>query len=303
MGSQAKEWGELASVFLVIGSMGPIILWWKNRQLKDVGEDVRAYVNQSMRNQVRSFLAVWLVVLLFFLGWIILALFNVHPLGRPVDLFWPLFGACHLLWWPFAVPIVNGIRLLLEESGTLPRPQPSEAVRSAPLKPRRMRDYMPPYGYTMVVTLAVGGPIAIFVWYLWHPPGESGQIFHATQFALSGLGVLAICLIVMRFILVQRLPAGDCMDVSQAEVERKYRIRSTYWLMIVISLFMYGSALLGLEVAHGTLPESTANLIWRALSGASGFAAGGVGIASDLRIRRLRKDKSTKASLGITPSE
>lgn len=301
MDSPAREWWDVAFVLLMLGWPGPVVLWWKNRQLKDVSEDICARVNQSIRTPMRCFLTAWIVLFLFLLGWTILALFNIHPLGRPLNLFWLVFGAFHLLWWPFAMPIMNRLNHRLEESGAVAPLLPTETVRTAPLKPRRLRDYVPPYGFPLVIALVVAGPLMIFCWYLWRSPEESRLTFSIIIFAVSGAGELPLWLYCMRISLTERLPTGDQLDASSSEIERTFRIRVMYWAMIGMALILYGAAVMMIEVAHGTLSDQTAGMIGGLTGATAGIVGGCIGTMMSLRAHRLRQNRPKDA--GISSSE
>lgn len=290
MNSPAKEWMELAFVLLMLGPIAPGILWWKNHQLAGLSSTLKEEINRKLQPLFGLFLVLSSAVFLGLLIWGLLALAGIQPLGKEVSLFLPTLCAFHLLWWPFLPRITNRLNKLLEDSGAITPLTPTDPVRTANLAPRRLRDYLPPYGFPVVIALAVAGPAATLSSYLWRPVEDPSEVFVAFMMAFTGTATLGLWLYCMRFSLSERLPVGKAMVGNTSEKERRFRIQVMFWIMIGMCLTFYVTSLLSLETARGTLSGSTLGLIGGGLGAAGGIAGSVLGIVMSLRIHRMRKN-------------
>lgn len=210
------------------------------------------------------------------------------------------FGVFHLLWWPFAMPVLTALDRVNRDRANrgrrAPAPRPPE-VRVASLKPRRVDTFLPRSARLLPPLLGLAAPAAL-AWRFVAVGAGSGAIAAALAFAAGGYAFL------ISYGFWARREVAVPQDLAEMEARadeyekeidrlRRFRVRGIYALQVTASAVFFGCATVTVDVSAGRLDGRTLGLVGGILGGAVGVAGGVFGTLASVyafRLARLKRE-------------
>jgi hypothetical protein len=264
-------------VLLMVGTPFPAASAYVRFAVSSHDSEARKAVLERVRPGLMRLAVVWAVVVAGFFAWFALD-WTAIASGARSNLPWTLsMGAFHVLWWPFAMPVLRRLDTRTPDAGDHDG-MVAQPVRVAALKPRRVTEYLSRGQRLLPIALAIAAPPALFI-RAWHyPPLEGRPVWGACIFGAAGFTFLISYAVWIRFeVRASYGPIGQ--DEAEEEVLReterlrRFRLQAIFWLQVLGAAAFFAGAALVLEVGRGTIQESTAGLI----GGLGGTAVGCVG--------------------------
>ncbi|GMW03291.1 MAG: hypothetical protein AMXMBFR84_44250 [Candidatus Hydrogenedentota bacterium] len=281
---------------LLVGIQLPFIYAWRKWMLRGVDFDRRAQVIAAVRTRMIRLQVAWSMAVAGYLSWQLFHWVNwdaQHQLwvrSMPLDT-----AVAHLVFWPFAMPVIMGTMKALRKVGVLPEEYVPGPVRTASLKPRTLNQYLPLWiRATTLVILGFMGALALSRLALDPPEEFRLQVMAITMLGSAAVIMLGIHFVLPRMELAQSYPPGGEAYTKAADALRAFRIRSMYLLGAFATAAFILFAALEPEIARGTISEPKLGLVGGSAGGLIGLAGAAVGTLCSLKAYRLevlrRKD-------------
>lgn len=223
--------------------------------------------------------------------------------GQRKSLLSPLvFAVFHLLWWPFAMPVITAL-----DRANRDRPETpgrSGEVRVASLRPRLVSSYLSSFARALPPLLGLAAP-AVLVWRSLAVDAGGGVIAFASVFALGGYSFLITYGFWARREVTgpqQLADLGDGSERYEREVERlrRFRVRGVYAMQVSAAAVFFGCAALSIDASAGRIDGRVLGLVGGILGSAIGVAGGVFGTLASVyafRLARLKRDLLVAAIL------
>ncbi|MCC6491178.1 MAG: hypothetical protein IT364_27060 [Candidatus Hydrogenedentes bacterium] len=289
---------QLFSMFLLavlVGVHVPAVWWWRRHMLFGVESAVKERILQDQRGAwIRLQIAYWAAIA-GVCCWLLLDPDGVISGQKTRELSRVGFILFHVVWWPFAFPCVQRLDRALRTHGVLASPILLGPTRTASLKPRSVRDYLPAWSTAAEVALLAVAITVLAARALTLDTIESRLAWSATIFASTALLFMAGYAFWVRME-VQQSYTWLHATASDEEIEqhRRFRTRMVFAGQLLGAAIFFGASWLVLEVAHGTISESMAGLIGGITGGVFGLAGGVAGTVASLRAVRLQRLRTPK---------
>lgn len=214
----------------------------------------------------------------------------------------------HVLWWPFAVPVLrqadgmvtwrgagsrtgDGSRAPGHESGGAPSVGDSK-VRVAGLTPRRVSDDLSPVARVLPLLVGVVG-VGFVGWRLFQVHETQGFVWQAAMFASGGIFVLLGYALWIRMEVRSPQPlvgSGEIARTYQEALEenRRFRVRAIFALEVLFAAVMFVVAFCTIEAAGGRLSGATIGILGGVGGSVIGILGSAMGIVGSVRMQKLR---------------
>ncbi|MBN1423100.1 hypothetical protein JXA88_00960 [Candidatus Fermentibacteria bacterium] len=259
----------------------PLMAWLMlssaRREARSLGTHIEGHRRIGKLLAVSMFISLAYVV-----GWALIPR-DVVP-GNTLALLVALAGF-HGLWWGMAMPLVRAQDSLLK-AGRTPS---AEGPRSASLRTRAVRDYLPKSILRFPLMIVSVG-LAALAWRLLAVPIPPGGLALASVLTLLALGELVL----YRWWLAAEVSAPQIIrgpDPARQEREwealRKVRVRAVFAMHCLLPSILLVFAVLSLETARGSMAVTTLGLIGGIVGITVGLGGGMLGVVADLQRRRF----------------
>lgn len=187
------------------------------------------------------------------------------------------FICFHVVWWLFAAPVLRELERTLGV-------QDAEAgrYRAATLRPRTISDYLPSWWTWAVAAALVTIPSITLSRLAGYTHTEVRFLFGALFLTAAGVFcLLGFPVYSRRFLEANALSLGQARAIQFAdeiEMQRKEWLRVWFAIHFGLSNVLMFGGLLFVEVARGTISESTAGVVGGCLGTTVGIAGGVLGV-------------------------
>jgi len=242
----------LGVLLLVVATPYPVIRYYEWRALRPHGPAAAGAIRGALRPYMQRLWWAWLVAVVISTG--VTAVLGISS-DTYLTLFGVAFGSFHLVWWPFAVPVINRLNTELEMRGLQRSGRRLPAARTASLTPRRVSSYLPPWALAAPWLLA----ILATAYLLWGaastPPPDPRDWAWFVIFMVIPWCVLVLDSWWMRSEVAQSYPLHGSewtADARMRDVEsmRRFRVRGIYALMLIMLVAMFYNARLSLDLVQ-----------------------------------------------------
>ncbi len=206
----------------------------------------------------------------------------------------------HFLWWPIAMPAIRlaspGRKTGSTSGGGSVAPPaghaPVGAVRQASLRPRRVSDDLGPMMRLMPFGIA-GLGLGVTLWRGLGIPAESSYPLGSLVFTMGAMIVLVAYGLWIRLEVEAPQPLqGSGEDLRRLENalerQRRFRVRGVFVVQQLFVAVMFGSGVLWIEVARGTVDESIVGVVGAIGGSFVGLVGATFGVAGSMRAQEVQ---------------
>ncbi|MCC6699845.1 MAG: hypothetical protein IT365_29755 [Candidatus Hydrogenedentes bacterium] len=280
---------------IMVGVHLPAAWWWRRRMLRGVDGLTRESVLREQRGAwLRLQIAYWAAIL-GVCGWALLDFDAIVSGQRSQALSSAGLILFHLIWWPFVFPCMQRLDRALREHGVLVSPATLGPARTASLKPRCVRDYLPAWSTAAEIAFLAVAVTVLATRALTLEAIEPRLAWGATVFAATALLFMAAYAFWIRMEVRQSYAwlRGTASD-KEMETHRRFRVRIVFAGQLLGAAVFFGASALVIEVAHGTFSESMAGMIGGITGCAFGIAGGVAGTVAGMRAARLQRVRTSE---------